>query len=249
MGWFVYVSRLPTKKRVIHATGLPRRALLRARLVVRPAPLALTLAVLLAAGCWRIGDPTPSDALVTWAAYPETVRVDEPFSFEFAGPVSPDQCGRLDTATLAITDASIELAAVRSTFSTMCSPQNVSFYEARPLRIATPGAYRVRGSTGIDLGTLIVTDTGSFSGIRAWGEGTIREAAGCWLFGPGWIGSQRVFALDGLSPELREVGTERVLHVRGRLRAFSDCGNWGSRPRIRVDTAWATDKTVGDLYP
>lgn len=215
----------------------------------RPHLAALALAACVVAGCWRIGDASRSDALVTWVAYPETVRVDEPFSFEFAGPVSPDQCGRLDTATLAVGDASIELAAVRSTFRTMCSPQNVSFYEARPLRIATPGAYPVRGAAGIDLGTLIVTDSGAFSGVRTWGEGTIREAAGCWLFGPGWIGSQRVFALDGLPPELREAGTERVIYVRGRLRGFFSCGNWGSRPRIRVDTAWATDKRVGDLYP
>ena len=50
-------------------------------------------------------------------------------------------------------------------------------------------------------------------------------------------------------PELREAGTDRVLHVRGRLRGFISCGNWGSRPRIRVDTAWATDRRVGDLYP
>ena len=225
------------------------------RPVARPAgssvPLvpALGLAVLLAAGCWRIGDATPGEALVTWAAYPETVQVGAPFSFEFGGPVSEDQCGRLDTATLAVTDSSIDLAARRSTFRAMCAPQHVSFYEARPLTLETPGRYRIRTSTGIDLGTLVATDTGTFSSIRTWGEGTIREAANCWLFGPGWIGSQRVFALDGLSPELREVGTDRVVHVRGRLRAFVDCGNWGSRPRIRVDTAWATDKRVGDLYP
>ena len=210
---------------------------------------ALALTVLLAAGCWRLGEAYESEALVTWVAYPETVRVDAPFSFEFGGPVSPDQCGRLDTATLAVTDASIELAALRSTFRAMCAPQHVSFYEARPLRIATPGEYRVRSSTGIDLGTLVATDSGSFSAVRTWGEGTIREAAGCWLFGPGWIGSQRVFALDRLAPELQEVGTDRVIYVRGQLRGFISCGNWGSRPRIRVDTAWVTDKRVGDLYP
>ena len=210
---------------------------------------ALALAVLLAAGCWRLGEAEQSEALVTWVAYPETVRVNEPFSFEFGGPVSPDQCGRLDTATLAVTDSSIELAARRSTFRTLCAPQHVSFYEARPMTIATPGEYHVRSSTGIDLGTLVATDTGSFSSVRTWGEGTIREAAGCWLFGPGWIGSQRVFALDGLTPELREVGTQRVIYVKGQLRGFGDCGNWGSRPRIRVDTAWATDRRVGDLYP
>lgn len=216
---------------------------------VRPVFAALGFALLLTAGCWRIGEGTPGDALVTWVAYPETVRVGAPFSFEFGGPVSENQCGRFDTATLALTDSTIDLAARRTMFQTMCAPQHVSFYEARPLTLDTPGRYRIRTAADIDLGTLVATDTGSFSGIRTWGEGTIRQAAGCWLFGPGWIGTQRVFALEGLSPELREVGTERVLHVRGRLRAFSDCGNWGSRPRIRVDTAWATDKTVGDLYP
>lgn len=210
---------------------------------------ALALAGLIAAGCWRLGDAHPSEALVTWAAYPETVRVDAPFSFEFAGPVSPDQCGRLDTATLAVTDSSIELAARRSTFRAVCAPQRISFYEARPLTIATPGEYRVRTPSGVELGTLVATDSGPFSGIRTRGEGTIREAAGCWLFGPGWIGGQRIFALDRLDPELREVGTQRVLHVRGRLRGFISCGNWGSRPRIRVDTAWATDKRAEDLYP
>lgn len=216
--------------------------------LVRMSP-AITLAALIAAGCWRLGEGTPGEALVTWVAYPETVQVGAPFSFEFGGPVSEDACGRLDTATLAVTDSSIELAARRTTFQAVCAPQHISFYEARPITFDAPGHFRIVTSTDLDLGTLVATDTGSFSGIRTWGEGTIREAAGCWLFGPGWIGSQRVFALDGLSPELREVGTGRVVHVRGRLRAFSDCGNWGSRPRIVVDTAWATDKTVGDLYP
>ncbi|WP_419163176.1 hypothetical protein [Candidatus Palauibacter sp.] len=214
-----------------------------------PRLAALVLTLLITSGCWRLGDAIPSDALVTWVAYPETVRVDAPFSFEFAGPVSPDGCGRLDTATLAVTESSIELAARRSTFRAMCAPQHISFYEARPLTIGTPGEYVVRAPTGIELGTLVATDTGRFSAVRTWGEGTIREAAGCWLFGPGWIGSQRVFALDGLDPGLQEVGTNRVIYVRGQLRGFISCGNWGSRPRIRVDTAWATEKRVGDLYP
>ena len=210
---------------------------------------ALALAALLAAGCWRLGEPNESAALVMWTAYPETVRVDAPFSFEFGGPISSTACGRLDTATLAVTDSTIKLAARRSTFRALCAPQRISFYEARPLRIASPGSYRVRGAAGIDLGTLVATEDGPFSAVRTWGEGTIREAAGCWLFGPGWIGGQRVFALDGLAPELREVGTGRVIHVRGQLRGFLSCGNWGSRPRIRVDTAWATDKRAADLYP
>ena len=120
------------------------------------------LTLLITSGCWRLGDAIPSDALVTWVAYPETVRVDAPFSFEFAGPVSPDGCGRLDTATLAVTESSIELAARRSTFRAMCAPQHISFYEARPLTIGTPGEYVVRAPTGIELGTLVATDTGRF---------------------------------------------------------------------------------------
>ncbi len=210
---------------------------------------ALLVTVLLTAGCWRLGEGTSSEALVAWAAYPETVEVGAPFSFEFGGPVSENQCGRLDTATLAVTDSSIELAARRTTFQSVCAPQHVSYYEARPITLDAPGHYRVRTATDIDLGTLVATDGGGFSGIRTRGEGTIREAGGCWLFGPGWIGAQRVFALDGLSPELREAETDRIVHVRGRLRGFISCGNWGSRPRIRVDTAWITDKRVGDLYP
>ena len=106
----------------------------------------------------------------------------------------------------------------------------------------------LREPAGVDLGTLVATDTGSFSTVYTWGEGTVREAANCWLFGPGWIGSQRVFALAGLSDEIQEVGTDAIIYVRGRLRGFASCGNWGSRPRIRVDTAWVTDRRVADLY-
>ena len=214
----------------------------------RGTPIAAAGALALLAGCWRIGEPTRSPALVTWAAYPETVAVGAPFSFEFGGPVHPTACGRLDTATLVVTDSTIDLAAERSTFRAVCAGQRISFYEARPLIIEAEGAYRVRASAGVDLGTLIATEDGPFSSVYTRGEGTIREAAGCWLFGPGWVGSQRVFALSGLPPEVREAGTERIIFVRGPLRGFTSCGNWGSRPRIRVDTAWITDRTVDDLY-
>lgn len=209
---------------------------------------AALVTLVVVAGCWRLGEPMPSEALVSWVAYPETVQVGATFSFEFAGPVSPNACGRLDTATLAITDSTIELAARRSTFQAMCARQKVSFYEARPIEIMTPGRYLVRTSTGGDLGTLVATDSGPFSSIKTWGEGTIRHLAGCWLFGPGWIGGQRLFALSGLPEDLEEIPTDRIVYVRGRLRGFASCGSWGSRPRIRVDTAWATGRRVKDLY-
>jgi len=210
--------------------------------------IAAALAAAVSA-CWRTGEPTPGPALVTWAAYPDTVRVGETFSFEFGGPVSPTACGRLDTATLAVTDTSIELAARRSTFTAVCAPQKISFYEARPLSIPRGGRYSVRTAEGRSLGALIATDSGSFSGMWTIGDGTVREAAGCWLFGPGWIGSQRVFSLSGAPAAVREVaGSDRIVHVEGRLHGFSDCGNWGSRPRIRVDTAWVTGRTGKDWY-
>lgn len=212
----------------------------------------LAVALLVAAsvpGCWRTGEPTPGPALVTWAAYPDTVRVGETFSFEFGGPVSPTACGRLDTATLAVTDTSIELAARRSTFRAVCAPQRISFYEARAISIPRAGRYAVRTAEGRSLGALVARDSGAFSRIWTIGDGTVREAAGCWLFGPGWIGSQRVFALSGAPEAVRAAASsERIVHVEGRLYGFSTCGNWGSRPRIRVDTAWATGREVGDWY-
>lgn len=214
-------------------------------------PLAVALATVCAvqAGCWRTGEPTPSEALVTWAAYPESVRVGDAFSFEFGGPISPTACGRLDTAILTITDTAIVLSARRSTFTAVCAPQRISFYEARAVRMPAAGTYPIRTPAGIDLGTLVATDSGPFSTLGTIGEGTVREAAGCWLFGPGWVGSQRLFALSGVPNALLEsAGTDRILRLRGEIRGFSACGNWGSRPRIRVDTAWVTDRTVDDWY-
>ncbi len=203
----------------------------------------------MATACWRTGEPTPGDAIVAWAAYPESVRVGAVFSFEFAGPITPTACGRLDTATIAVTDTAIVLGARRSTFRAVCAPQRISFYEARPLRIERAGSYPVRSVHGLDLGRLVATDSGPFSRIRTRGDGTVREAGGCWLFGPGWIGSQRLFALARAPREVREAaGSDRVVHVEGWLRGFGSCGNWGSRPRILVDTAWVTDRMAGDWY-
>lgn len=210
---------------------------------------ALALAALTAAGCWRTGEPTPSEALVTWAAYPESVRVGETFLLEFGGPISPTACGRLDTATLAIGDTAIELAAVRSTFEAVCANQRISFYEARPVQIGAAGRYAVLGTGGRRLGSIVATDPGPFSGVIARGEGTLRDVGSCLLFGPGWIGGQRVFALSGASAALREAaGRRRIVYVEGRLRGFSSCGAWGSRPRIRVDTAWVTGRAADDWY-
>lgn len=215
----------------------------------RGAVPALALLAAAVSACWRIGEPTPGDALVTWAAYPETVRVGGTFSFELAGPITTTQCGRLDTATIAVSADAIVLAARRSTFDATCAPQRVSFYEARPIVIERAGTYAVRTAEGRDFGSLVATDSGPFAPIVTRGDGTVREAGGCLLFGPGWIGNQRVFALSGAPAALREAsGTDRIVHVRGILRGFSYCGSWGSRPRIRVDTAWVTDRRAEDWY-
>jgi hypothetical protein len=186
---------------------------------------------------------------VTWAAYPESVRVGQLFSFEFAGPVSLTACGRLDTAYLAVSEGEIRLSATRSTFSAVCARQRVSFYEARPIRIERPGHYAVSTAEGLHLGTLVATEEGSFSRMRTVGEGTLRSVAGCWLFGPGWAANQRPFALLGAPDEIREqAGSDRVVHVEGTLLGFTMCGWYGSRPSIRVDTAWVTDRASADYY-
>ncbi len=217
-----------------------------ARVLARLAALAAAATLI---GCWRIGEPTPDDAFVTWAAYPDTVVAGEVFSFEFAGPVAPSACGRLDTATLVVTDSTIELAARRSTFDAMCADQRVSFYEARPISIERPGRYRVRTAEGRDLGTLVALDSGAFAPMRAIGEGTLETAGGCLLFGPGWMGNQRPFALRGAPPRLRElVETDSVVGVAGRLLGFSSCSWYGSRPTIRVDSTWATERSAADYY-
>ena len=190
-----------------------------------------------------------SDAVVTWAAYPDTVLVGEVFSFEFAGPVSPDACGRLDTAIVQLTDSEIRLSARRSVYDTMCSDSPVSFYEARPLRLERAGRWAVTTEHGRDLGSITAVDSGSFAPMRATGEGTVTEAGGCLLFGPGWVGNQRPFALRGASAGVRdEADTGRRLHVSGALGGFTLCGPFGSRPVITVDTAWVTGARDTDYY-
>jgi hypothetical protein len=211
-------------------------------------PISLIL-VVLSAACWRIGEPTASAAVVTWAAYPDTVVVGELFSFEFAGPVSPDACGRLDTAVVRVEGTEIRLSARRSVFETMCSDSPVSFYEARALSLDRPGTYRVRTEDGRRLGTITAVDSGRFSPMRASGEGTVREAGGCLLFGPGWVGNQRPFALRGAPADVGEQSdTGRRVRVTGSLGGYTLCGAFGSRPVITVETARVMDLSTDDYY-
>lgn len=211
------------------------------------APVSLILA-LLSTACWRIGEPTESAAVISWAAFPDTVVVGQPFSFEFAGPISPDACGRLDTAIVRLEDSAIRLSGLRSVFDTMCSNSPVAFYEARPLQIDDPGRYQVSADR-LELGEIVAVDSGRFSPMKARGEGTVAEAGGCLLFGPGWVGNQRPFVLRDAPADVRaEVGTDRRVHVVGTLAGFSLCGAFGSRPLIAVDTAWVTDRTIEDYY-
>lgn len=187
---------------------------------------------------------------MTWAAYPDTVVVGAVFSFEFAGPVTPNACGRLDTAIVVVGDSTIGLSARRSVYDTMCSSSPVSFYEARPLVLEQSGTYRVRAEGGRELGRLVAVDSGSFSRLRTHGEGTVREIAGCTLFGPGWLGNQRPFALRGAPPGVLEEAEDRkrIVHVEGPLAGFTLCGSFGSRPAIRVDTAWVEERGIEDYY-
>lgn len=214
-----------------------------------PILLALAATVLLSA-CWRVGEPVSDAALVTWAAYPDTVVVGETFSFEMGGPVAPNTCGRLDSASLAVEDTALVLSARRSVFEeAMCSDQRVSFYEARSLTLERAGSYAVRTARGRDLGRIVALDSGTFSPMRTVGDGTLREAGGCLFFGPGWASNQRPFALRGAGEELRRLaGTDSVVRVEGRLAGFLLCGGFGSRPSIRVDTAWTTGRTADDYY-
>jgi hypothetical protein len=211
--------------------------------------LVLLTGSLLVTGCWRIGEPTQSEVLITWAAYPDTVVAGEVFSFEFAGPVSPNACGRLDTAMVRVEGSTVRLSGRRSVYDTMCSDSPVSFYEARPLSLDDVGRYRVTATDGMDLGTIVVIDSGSFSHMRAAGEGTVSRAGGCLLFGPGWIGNQRPFAIQGAPEEVAaQSETGRRVRIDGRLSGFKLCGSFGSRPAIVVDTAWVTNRRIEDYY-
>jgi hypothetical protein len=186
---------------------------------------------------------------VTWAAYPDTVVTGSVFSFEFAGPVSADACGRLDTVVVEFRDSVLVLSGTRSVYDTMCADSRVSFYEARPLRIPTAGRWSVRTAEGRDLGALVAVDSGSFSAMRAVGEGTLHVAGGCLLFGPGWIGNQRPFALRGDTTGLGlHAGTDRRVRIEGHLAGFTTCGAWGSRPLIRTDRHLVTDSTGSEYY-
>lgn len=210
-------------------------------------PVLLTLA-LLGAACWRIGEPTESAAEIVWAAFPDTVVTGQTFSFEFAGPVSPNACGRLDTAVVRFDGFDIRLSGTRSVYDTMCADSPVAFYEARPLQIDTAGTYRVVAN-GLLLGHLVAVDSGRFSPMKARGEGTLAEAGGCLLFGPGWVGNQRPFVLRGAPAAIRaEVDTERRVSIVGTLAGFSLCGAFGSRPVIQVDSARVTDRRIEDYY-
>lgn len=213
------------------------------------ASVVLPAAILVAGGCLDIGEPEPGDAYVTWAAYPETVLVNEAFPFEFAGPVATSTCGRLDTAVLSAGDSAIELSARRSVFDALCSDERVSFYEARSLTLERAGRYAVGTAEGRDLGTLVAVDSGTFSAMRAVGEGTVREADGCTVFGPGWASNQRPFALRNVPEALRRLaGTDSVVRVEGRFAGFSLCGLYGSQPSIRVHEARPTGREARDFY-
>lgn len=186
---------------------------------------------------------------MTWAAYPDTVVVGEIFSFEFAGPVSPNSCGRLDTAMVAVTDSSIVVSAIRSVYDTSCSRSRVSFYEASPLRIDRAGTYAVVSSGGRRLGELVAIDSGGFSRMRAIGVGTLRQAGGCQLFGPGWAYNQRPFALRNAPPEIAELDdSDRIVFVEGSLVGYTLCGSFGSRPAIEVERAEVTEAGSDDYY-
>lgn len=222
------------------------------RLRGRRAGVALVLAgAALAIGCLDPGEPTEAPARIAWVAYPETVRTGETFSLEFAGPISPNSCGRLDTATVALADSVLQLDVRRSVFlDAMCSDDRRSFYQVRPLRLERAGRYHIRARGGGDLGTLVAVDSGRFSPMTTRGAGTLRAGGGCVFLGPGWATNQRPFALRNLPERLRRLaGTDTLVHVEGQLVGYSLCGGFGSRPSIRVDTARATGRTGADWYP
>jgi len=201
-------------------------------------------------GCWRLGEPTSSEAVVAWAAWPDTVVAGEQFPLELAGPISPNACGRLDTAVVVVTDATVELSAYRTTFETMCSDSPVSFYEVRALELPA-GTYAVRAG-GVELGRIVALEDGPFAPMRAVGLGTVQRAGGCLLFGPGQLGNQRPFGLLGNAERLGAiepaVGSRRLVHVRGTLAGYTLCGSFGSRPAIRVSEARLLDRDADDYY-
>ncbi len=214
-----------------------------------PAVLLLAAAVAASSACWRVGEPTPDDAVVAWAAYPDTVVAGETFSFEFAGPVSRNSCARLDTATVSLEDSAVVVGARRGVFDTMCPGDRVSFYRAGALSVPEPGRYVVRSASGRDLGAITALDSGDFAAMKVVGWGTLQQGGGgCAFFGPGWANNQRPFALEGISDEARQViGRDRVVWLRGRLYGWTLCGAFGSRPRINVDSIRVTEHR-GETY-
>ena len=215
-----------------------------------PLVLLLAAAVAASAACWRVGEPTPDDAEVAWAAYPDTVVAGETFSFEFAGPVSRNSCARLDTATVSLEDSAVVVEARRQVFDTMCPDDRVSFYRAGALSLPAPGRYTVRSASGRDLGAITALDSGEFSSMKVVGWGTLqRGGGGCVFFGPGWANNQRPFALEGVPEEAREViARDRIVWLRGRLYGWTLCGAFGSRPRIVVDSMRVTEHRAETYY-
>lgn len=174
----------------------------------------------------------------------------EQFPLEFAGPISPNACGRLDTAVVVVTDSTVELSARRTTYETMCSDTPVSFYEVRAMELP-PGTYTVRAGDA-ELGRIVALEGGTFAPMQAAGLGTVDQAGECLLFGPGQLGNQRPFALIGRADDLGRlgpaVGSRRLVHVRGTLAGFTLCGSFGSRPAIRVSEARLLDREADDYY-
>ena len=204
-----------------------------------------------ALGCLDPGEPVADRARVTWAAYPETVLVEETFTMEMAGPLAPDHCVRLDSTRVTVSGSTVRLWADRAVFpDAMCSDERRSFYEVHPLRMDRAGTYAVRSALGLDLGRLVAVDSGAFSGVRTIGEGTLRAAGGCVIFSPGWSADQRLFALGRLPRELQGVaGSDSVVRVEGTLLGYSLCGPFGSVPTIQVRSARTTGRTGADHYP
>jgi hypothetical protein len=197
-----------------------------------------------------VGEPTRSPALVTWAAYPDTVLVGKAFPFEIAGPVSLNTCGRLDTTTVTVTDTAILVSGERSLYrSVFCSGERVSFYVPRSLTIGRAGRYPVRTADGRSLGVLVALDSGAFSPVRTIGEGTVRHGGGCLLFGPAWASNQRPFSVHSAPARVEAAaGTDSIIRLVGPLAGFDQCGGLGSRPVIQVDSAAVTGRVGADWY-